>query len=107
MALNTREATVPMLMLEDAVIEKLRLLDPEAAMAVKLDVPVLTVIPEVGLVSVADPVGEAAAPVLLRGIVTVTVSPGSRRPLALPGEGSDIIIDPKASAGALMVRLKL
>ncbi len=106
MALNTRLATVPMVMEEAAVMPKLRLADPEAEIAEKLAEPELTVIPGVEQLSVALPEGEEARPELLSGMTKVTVSPGSRRPLLLP-EGSWMVILPKASAGALMVRLKL
>ena len=56
---------------------KLRLALPPAEIAAKFAVPVLMVIPGVAQDRVAVPEGLEAPPVLFKGIVTVTVSPGS------------------------------
>ena len=75
-------------------------------MLLKLALPVLTVMPVVVQLKVAVPLCEAAAPLLCSLMVTVTVSPGSRRPLLLP-VGSEKVISPKANSGAFKVRVKL
>ena len=99
-AAKTRLATVPMLTELAAESEKLRFVLPPAAMAAKFAVPVLIVIPVVEQLRVAEPVGEVAAPLLLIGMVMLTVSPGSRRPLLFP-LGSLTVILPNAREGAL------
>ena len=83
-AAKLRLTTVPMSMLALAVSENVRLLTPPAEIALKLALPLLTVMPGVVQLMVAVPFGEAAPPLLLSGMVMVTVSPGSRRPLLLP-----------------------
>lgn len=106
-ALNIMEASVPTAIDEEAETLKLSVVFPAAAIALKVAVPVFTVMPKLGLVSVAEPAKEAAAPVLFRGMLIVTVSPGSSLPLLLPGAGSLMFIFPKAKAGALNTLLKL
>lgn len=105
-ALKTRLAMVPFVTSTPAVMLKLRLVVPPAEMAEKLAVPVLTVIPGVEHVRVALPEGEAARPLLLNGMETVAVSPGSRRPLLFPVR-SEMLMLPKAITGALSSREKL